>query len=202
MPNEQPRIYDRLPEETDRQWLAFTCYRDLGLQRTTARAYTNYLLATGRGKNRLPSNRGGQVCGNFIKWKRDHRWDERIRAWDKEGEDRLLALRLQAEGRQYTENLTAFQRQVEAIGMAGLQLAATALSVQIQQLAPIAKKLTMNPQDRTPLTEEEAAIWDKMGKPRDLLAIATMSKQLLADSYDLGTVLKRIEEISDPALSD
>jgi hypothetical protein len=185
-------IWDRLAEETDRQWLGFCCYRNLGLQRTTSKAYKNYLSAIGKGKSALSSplqpKRGGQITKTFSGWKRDYYWDERVRAWDAAGEDRQLQIAIAAEAHVYTERLQGYHQQIEAIGIASLQLAATGLAGTVTQLNPIAKKI-MNGQE---LTSTETAIWERCGKPRDLLAIAQIGSELMAQATNIAGLMKSI----------
>lgn len=195
-PVEAP-IYDRLPEETDRQWLGFSCYRNLGLQRTTSKAYKNYLGAIGRGKvvksSPLSPKVGSKISRTFSGWKRDFNWDARCRAWDAAGEDRQFQIAIAAEAHVYTERLQNYQNQIEAIGIASLQLAATGLAGTVTQLNPIAQKI-MKSQE---LTNTETAIWERCGKPRDLLAIAQIGSELMAQSYNIAGLLKSIALTAD-----
>lgn len=199
MTNGQPQPWDRLAEETDRQWLGFCCYRNLGLQRTSAKAYKNYLGKIGKGKAALSSplqpKSGGKITKTFSGWKRDYCWDERVRAWDAAGEDRQFQIAIAAEAHVYTERLQGYHQQIEAIGIASLQLAATGLAGTVTQLNPIAKKI-MNNQE---LTSTETAIWERCGKPRDLLAIAQIGSELMAQATNIAGLMKSIALTAEDA---
>lgn len=83
-----PNAWDRRPDETDAAWKAFCVYRDLGDERSIAKA----LEATGR----KPGN-----SRNWERWSSQYDWTERARAWDdsiidrirKDREKELIAMR-------------------------------------------------------------------------------------------------------------
>lgn len=73
MPKRQP--WDRRPDETDSQFLAFKCYRDLGLARTVRDAWDKYSDEKG-----LKSDK---PTGAFEQWRKQNDWTERCRAFDR-----------------------------------------------------------------------------------------------------------------------
>lgn len=80
MNHTETKSYDRLPAETEFQWLAFKYYRDLGEGRTLTAArllYSEQKGAKGSGSSRL-----------FSEWRVTHSWDERVRVYDRDTEDR------------------------------------------------------------------------------------------------------------------
>lgn len=196
---DEPKPWERLPEENDKQWLGFCCYRNLGLQRTVTRAYKNYLGTIGRGKaaqsSPLQPKSGGKITKTFTGWKRDFRWDERVRAWDAAGEDRQFQIAIAAEAHVYTERLQNYHSQIEAIGIASLQLAATGLAGTVTQLNPIAQKIMRNEE----LTSAEQATWERCGKPRDLLAIAQIGSELMGQAYNIAGLMKSIALTAEDA---
>jgi hypothetical protein len=64
----------RLANESDRQWFAYCCWRDMPQPRTIEGAYAIYRAGTG-GKSRKPS-------GDWGKWRKQYKWDERSEAFD------------------------------------------------------------------------------------------------------------------------
>jgi hypothetical protein len=192
MNDQKLKIYERLVEETDRQWLGFCCYRDLGVQRTITRAYRDYSARLGkRSRKTLINAKKSGVNRYFTGWKRDFKWDERVRVWDAEGEDRVRQLMINAEAQKYNKGLSAYQQQVEAIGIAGLNLVSNALMIYANQLAPIIEKI----QREEDLNERDTKIWLAIGNPRQIMAIAQMSSELMAQSYNNQGLLKNIEKV-------
>lgn len=72
---------DRLPTETESQYLAYCCYRDLGTGRTSRAAWEKYQEAKKR-KKAQKSAVNKRVGGNFSEWKELNNWDSRVVAWD------------------------------------------------------------------------------------------------------------------------
>src|SRR6516165_3951384 len=71
--------WERRPSETNKQWLAFVTYRDLGPARTLAEV--SRILYPGRRRTRRP-------IGRVVAWSSQNNWVERARAWDAE-QDRI-----------------------------------------------------------------------------------------------------------------
>ena len=192
MNDQKPKIYDRLPAETDRQWLGFCCYRDLGLQRTITRAYRHYSAKIRQGSQKTSINaKKSGVNRYFTGWKQDFRWDERVRAWDRAGEDRIRQLMINLEAQKYADGLSVHQQQIETIGMAGLKIVSDALSIYANQLAPIVEKI----ERQENLNERDTKIWLAIGTPRQILAIAQMSSELIAQSHNIQGLLRNINKV-------
>lgn len=86
--SDEIREWERQPDETGSQWLAFKCYRDLGPARTIPDAWEVYSQEKG-----LKS----QTCtGAFKDWKRENRWDERAAAYDRHQDRQTQAAVLNA----------------------------------------------------------------------------------------------------------
>ena len=71
--------WERRPSETNKQWLAFVTYRDLGPARTLGEV--SRILYPGRRRTRRP-------IGRVVAWSSQNNWVERARAWDAE-QDRI-----------------------------------------------------------------------------------------------------------------
>ena len=68
------KLYDRLPDETESQWLAFKYYRDLGSGRSLAAAVSLYRKAKG--------SKGKGHPRQFSEWRLTYHWDDRVREYD------------------------------------------------------------------------------------------------------------------------
>lgn len=77
---EKGDVWERLPGETQKAWLAFKLYRDLPSEtRTIADAEEQYRAKLGK-PVKVRDRSGGS--GQFWKWKKQYRWEERITAYD------------------------------------------------------------------------------------------------------------------------
>ena len=75
---------DRLPEENDKQYLAYTCYRDLGLSRSMLAAQRVYDQKMGKvADGREKKKHSGSLDG----WAKTHHWEERAKSWDSRAEE-------------------------------------------------------------------------------------------------------------------
>jgi hypothetical protein len=59
------------------------------------------------------------------------------------------------------------------------------------ELAPIIEKI----QREEDLNERDTKIWLAIGNPRQIMAIAQMSAELMAQSYNIQGLLKNIEKV-------
>lgn len=77
----KPKPYDRQPNETDKSWAAFCVYRDMGRERTLAKAQKecNY-----------------KSCFNLFQWSSKYKWGERCSAFD-DDESKKVSIALQNE---------------------------------------------------------------------------------------------------------
>src|SRR3954451_20303377 len=58
--------YEKLPQESEKSWYAFVCYRDLGVERSTAK------VGQRLGKSKAP----------MARWSSRNNWVERVAAYD------------------------------------------------------------------------------------------------------------------------
>jgi hypothetical protein len=77
------KVFDQLPTETSRQYLAFCCYRDQGQKRNSQKAYHRYRLETGKiSQVEYDRQKGANPSRTFIQWRKEFLWDERARVYD------------------------------------------------------------------------------------------------------------------------
>jgi hypothetical protein len=100
---------DRLEAENDKQYLGYSCFRDLGLNRTVEAAYNLYL-----GKGKRKTSEGAESkrrCPShcFRKWRVSFQWDERCSEWDKGQESTSREMALASSTEAYTASIEAYQ---------------------------------------------------------------------------------------------
>jgi hypothetical protein len=77
------KVYDRLPAESESQYLAFMCYRDQRTGRNLSRAYGRYLLDKRKiTQEQYDTRKNPNPSRHFVRWRRDFFWDERCQEWD------------------------------------------------------------------------------------------------------------------------
>jgi hypothetical protein len=113
----------RLPEETNLQWLAYCCYRDLGEQRSIVAAFQKYCEQRSKAKPSKENIRTDRPNGSFVRWKKEFEWEKRARLWDLDIESRKREAVKQAEDVAYQEELEDFRRSQLAAGKAGFKIA-------------------------------------------------------------------------------
>ena len=122
----------RLPDETDAQWLAYCCYRDLGIARTPRLAYEKYLGARGQSEAAKSNDRKISVAGSFAAWKNRFHWDERTREWDLGEELRQRSLQRSIDDQKYQGDLEQFRQSQMTSGRIGVKTAIAFLFSQAQ----------------------------------------------------------------------
>lgn len=76
--NEQPQPWHRLPDESEKAWAAFCCYRDLPPTARNIRAAYQAYIGPSKAKNGQPKH----AHPAFKRWAIEHRWAERAVAFD------------------------------------------------------------------------------------------------------------------------
>lgn len=99
----RPKPWDRQPGETDPAWAAFVVYRDLGLQRSTAKVQQ----AIGKSKRLVDG------------WSGKNSWVIRVQSWDAE-QDRLWQKDLAAERRKAAKRNIEISASMKDLAAAGV----------------------------------------------------------------------------------
>ncbi len=105
-------LWEPLPGERPKAFVAFEFYRQLGPGRSVPEAWRRYWSRPGAGHHR--PGEPPPVMPYFWEWSRQYRWQERARAWDAEQaeieRDQRLDRELQARAHEHAEELR--QRQL------------------------------------------------------------------------------------------
>jgi hypothetical protein len=182
---------DRLPAETDRQYLAYTCYRDLGLARTALAAQRIYDQKTGKGERTSPKK---TRSGSFDNWSRQNNWEERARDWDlTQGQKRVEMLE-QVDRNNYMASLEAFQQSIETIGKSSLAVAKAAMNIAQGQVEILERESI----DGKLLNKDQLDNLSTVLKcSRDTVAVLAGGSSALHDAYalvDIGDAIRKMEE--------
>jgi hypothetical protein len=121
---------DRLPNETDRQYLAFKIYRNLGASRSVLGAQRAYDKVMGKDKDGEKKSRSG----SFHKWHKENRWDERVRPFDAAIDAAEKERMVLAGAEEYCQRVEKMRSLMEDSGLMGLENAAAILKTCFDQL--------------------------------------------------------------------
>ncbi len=177
---------DRLEGETDKAYLAFSIYRDLGLNRTVLAAQREYDLKTGKADN----GRKKSASGSFDKWLKVYRWEERVREWDTAQENRRRSMLMEAEDEKYLSDIEAFRQTIADIGNGALATAKAAMNI-VQGQVEMLQQATVDSKPLNPQQLEDLTTLLKCS--RDTVAVLEGGKSALNDAYGLNAVIDLVE---------
>jgi hypothetical protein len=166
---------DRLPEETDRQWLAYCCYRDAPAPRTLAAAYCCYREKAGKG-----TGKQGQPSSAFSGWAKNFDWEGRARLWDLANEARQRERANAAADAEYDRQLKEYREKTLEAGRLGVY---AALKLKVELNAYLRKK---------PAIESWS---DALTVCRMIAAIEGPSFEMLAKALCLDELLRGLADL-------
>lgn len=182
---------DRLPAETDRQYLAYTCYRDLGLARTLLAAQRIYDQKTGKRERTSPKK---TTSGSFDSWSKENNWEERARDWDLTQGQKRMDMLAEVERSNYMANLKAFQQSIETIGKSSLATARAAMNIAQGQVEILERESL----DGKLLNKDQLENLSTVLKcSKDTVAVLAGGSTALHDAYalvDIGDAIRKMEE--------
>jgi hypothetical protein len=181
-------MMDRLPIETDKQYLAYTCYRDLGLNRSMVAAQRLYDQKTGK-----KADDGGKKrsSGSFDGWARSNQWEGRVMAWDTAQEVKMQAMLLEANFEKYIADVEAMRQRLEDIGNRALEGVAISMNVVFMNLVRLHNQSVVSGKM---LTNEELHLFLSLAKiNRDNVAILSGARDTLYDAYGLWAIVRELE---------
>jgi hypothetical protein len=101
---------ERLPEESERAYLGYCCFRDIGLSRTLHGAYVMYLTKSNRLKSqKIGTSKRLNPSPDFRRWQIEYKWDERVKQWDTEQESTSREMALASSTEAYAASIEAYQ---------------------------------------------------------------------------------------------
>lgn len=118
---DEPKPWEQQPGETSRAFAAFVIYRDMGIGRSLDAAYKE---SVERGAKGCREGAIIRLPGRWKKWCGDHRWVERVQAYDAyldRARSEAAIAEAQRVGREeYLEALNAFRQAVLVMGKGGI----------------------------------------------------------------------------------
>jgi hypothetical protein len=126
--------------ESDRAWLAFEIYRDMGAGRTIDGAYLIYRSKVNPDSPKL-SETVRIASPSFKEWSRKFNWLDRVKDWDGGHAKRLQEKLLAADQEKYINSVEKLRSEVEAVSKELMQTARISNSIALRQLSGIASKI-------------------------------------------------------------
>jgi hypothetical protein len=127
--------------ESDKAYLAYTTYRDLGERRTEQGAYEAYTRKVSN-RERNPSEKIGKASPAFRRWVSEFDWDKRIKDWDGRKAQRIQSAQLDADRQGYIQRIEDSRALLERTATMGMKSAELSLAIGFAQLQKLAKEST------------------------------------------------------------
>jgi hypothetical protein len=125
--------------ESDRAYLAYTTYRDMGTSRTVYASYALYVDQIAP-DNRKKSQKVANPSKTYRDWFTHYAWDDRIKDWDSKKRDRIQSAQLEADRQGYIQRIEDSRLILERTATMGMKAAELSLAVGYDQLQKIAKE--------------------------------------------------------------
>ena len=127
--------------ESDKAFLAYTTYRDLGERRTEQGAYEAYTRKVSN-KERKPSEKIGKASPVFRRWVSVFDWSTRVKDWDNKKAQRIQSVQLEADRQAYIQRIEDSRALLERTATMGMKSAELSLAIGFAQLQKLAKEST------------------------------------------------------------
>jgi hypothetical protein len=183
-------ILDRQEGESDKQWLAYTCYRDLGSQRTVQVAYIKYIEATKGSKPTVASKSQSIASASFKGWQIEFNWAERVRVYDAEREVIIQQSLLRTDREKYLDSIENFRLKLEGGGLDSM-LASTTIT---SRLAKEAAAAAIESGDNR-MTEKDLDSCERIMKIlKDATGNISAAREILNSAYALDIITDKLQE--------
>jgi hypothetical protein len=126
--------------ESDRAYLSYQTYRDMGVSRSMPAAYTAYLKEIDKfGLDQ--SRKVSAVSKTFRQWAVDFSWDDRVRDWDNGHAKRIQEKLLAADQEKYINSVEKLRSEVETVSKELMETARISNAIALRQISGIASKI-------------------------------------------------------------
>jgi hypothetical protein len=183
-------ISERQEGESDRAWLAYTCYRDLGVGRTVEAAYVAYIAKVRR--NEPEKVKKGQTAAStgFRKWKTEFNWADRARVYDAEREVIIQQSLLRTDREKYLDSIENFRLKLEGGGLDSM----SASTIVASRLAKEAAAAAIESGDNR-MTEKDLDSCERIMKIlKDATGNISAAREILNSAYFLDIVTEKLQE--------
>lgn len=181
--------------ESDRAWLAFVIYRDMGAGRTIDGAYELYRarldqsnLAKSEQVQKSPK-RLRIASPSFKEWSKKFNWAERVKDWDNKKNQRIQSAQLEADRQGYIQRIEDSRALLERTATIGMKSAELQLAFNFKQMQLLAKE-----------AGNRIATRDEMAQ---LVSIAKITKDSIdglgsakSEIYDALGLVQTIEQLT------
>jgi hypothetical protein len=183
-------VDDRLPTETDKQYLGYTCYRDLGLGRTLLAAQRLYDQKSGNGAE---GRRKKSATASYLSWAKTFRWEQRAKAWDLTQEERRRERLASTNREKYLHDLEIFRLAFVELAQGELAIAKASMGITHGQM----EVLRTEAENGKPLTKERLRdLLDLTKCSRDRIAVVEGAKSVLYDAYAIAELTKSLNDLN------
>jgi hypothetical protein len=183
-------ISERQEGESDKQWLAYACYRDLGSQRTVQAAYIKYIEATKGNKPCVASKSQSIASASFKGWQIELNWAERVRVYDAEREVIIQQSLLRTDREKYLDSIENFRLKLEGGGLDSM----SASTIIASRLAKEAAAAAVESGDNR-MTEKDLDSCERIMKIlKDATGNISAAREILNSAYFLDIVTEKLQE--------
>lgn len=180
---------ERREGESDKQWLAYTCYRDLGSQRTVQVAYIKYIEATKGSKPAVASKSQSIASASFKGWQIEFNWAERVRVYDAQRESLVQQSLMQTDREKYLDSIENFRLKLEGGGLDSM----SASTIIASRLAKEAAAAVESGDDR--MTEKDLDSCERIMKIlKDTTGNISAAREILNSAYALDIITEKLQE--------
>jgi hypothetical protein len=173
---------DRLSAETDKQYLGYTCYRDLGLKRTLLAAQRVYDKKSGNGAE---GRRKKSATASYLSWAKTFNWEERARAWDLAEEDRRRETISATDRDRYLAEIESLRNTIAELGNTELAIARISLNLTQTQIEGLTQPMSKDGIENLVSLVKNA---------KETMGIIEGAKNVLFDAYAISELTKTLND--------
>jgi hypothetical protein len=190
-------ILERQEGESDKAWLAFVCYRDLGSQRSVQAAYIKYIEAvkpsTAKKSQSTTPKSQSPASEGFKKWVVQFNWSERVRNHDAEREGLIRESLLKTDREKYLDSIENFRLKLESGGLDSM----SASTIIASRLAKEAAAAAVESGDNR-MTERDLDSCERIMKIlKDATGNISAAREILNSAYALDIITDKLQEKDD-----
>ena len=182
--------------ESDRAYLSYQTYRNMGATRSVTASYAEYLKEIGKfGSDE--SRKVERASNTYRQWAVDFCWDDRVKDWDNGHAKRIQAKLLAADQEKYINSVEKLRSEVEAVSKELMQTARISNSIALRQLSGIASKIgkqrSFEPMPKD-LLREHSEHTSTAGNAAKILVIAS---DKLSEALGLERIIEGLNNAKD-----
>jgi hypothetical protein len=175
---------ERLDGESERAYLGYCCFRDIGLSRTLHGAYVTYLTKSNRLKSqKIGTSKRLNPSPDFRRWQIEYKWDERVKEYDRHQEESNRLAIYAADTEAFSSGIKKYRANAESIAMQQLDAVRLVQDAIYLELARVAEKATADK------ALNLSAMADICRVMKDVSAVAESASKRLNEAYSIKIFL-------------